>query len=140
MIFIYWTTTCCCKALYALPSKHFLLFSIYIGIYSNLTDHNPAHIPNNMKAIWNNQVIAESDKTIVVENNHYFPADSLKKAYFKPSETHSTCPWKGLASYYSLDVDGQHNKDAAWYYPAPKDAAKQIANYVAFWKGVKVTA
>lgn len=92
-----------------------------------------------MKAIWNNQVIAESNDTIVVENNHYFPKDSVKAEFLKDCTTQSTCPWKGLASYYTLDVDGKQNPDAAWYYPAPKDAAKQIAGYVAFWKGVKVT-
>jgi len=92
-----------------------------------------------MKAHWNNQVIAESDQTIVIENNHYFPKESVKAEFLKPSDTHTTCPWKGLASYYTLDVDGQQNKDAAWYYPEPKDAAAQIKNYVAFWKGVKVT-
>jgi len=93
-----------------------------------------------MKATWNNQVIAESDKTIVVENNHYFPAESLKKELFKPSSTHSSCPWKGSASYYSISVDGKTNTDAAWFYPEPKDAAKQIKGYVAFWKGVKIEA
>nr|MBC7613092.1 DUF427 domain-containing protein [Pseudopedobacter sp.] len=71
-------------------------------------------------------------------NNHYFPSSDIKKEFFKSSETHSTCPWKGAASYYSLEVNGQQNKDAAWYYPEPKDAAKEIKNYVAFWKGVKV--
>jgi len=92
-----------------------------------------------MKAVWNNQVIAESDKTVVVENNHYFPQDAVKQEYLAPSDTHTHCPWKGEASYYSLKVDGQENKDAAWYYPHPKDAAKNIENYIAFWKGVKVT-
>jgi uncharacterized protein (DUF427 family) len=91
-----------------------------------------------MKATWNGQIIAESNKTIVIENNHYFPPSDIQKEFFKSSETHSTCPWKGAASYYSLEVDGQQNKDAAWYYPEPKDAAKEIKNYVAFWKGVKV--
>lgn len=91
-----------------------------------------------MKAIWNGQVIAESNNTVVVEGNHYFPADSVKSEFFKDSSTHTTCPWKGLASYYSLEVDGKANPDAAWYYPAPKDAAKQITGHVAFWKGVKV--
>jgi uncharacterized protein (DUF427 family) len=93
---------------------------------------------NRMKAIWNNTVIAESNDTIVVENNSYFPPSSINKAYFKLTETHTTCPWKGVASYYSLEVDGQTNKDAAWYYPSPKDAAKQIEGHVAFWKGVKI--
>ena len=92
-----------------------------------------------MKAIWNGQTIAESDATVVVENNHYFPKDSVKAEYLTDSQTHSTCPWKGLASYYSLTVDGQTNTDAAWYYPEPKPAANQIKGYVAFWKGVKVT-
>ena len=93
-----------------------------------------------MKAIWNNQVIAKSNDTIVVEGNHYFPADAVKKEYLQPSDTHTTCPWKGLASYYTLQVDGKINKDAAWYYPEPKEAAKEIKNYIAFWKGVKVEA
>ena len=92
-----------------------------------------------MKAVWNNEVIAESDDTIVVENNQYFPADSVKKEFLKPSDTHTVCPWKGTASYYTLEVDGKENKDAAWYYPHPKPAAKNIENYVAFWKGVEVT-
>lgn len=91
-----------------------------------------------MKAIWNGQTIAESDATIVVENNHYFPKNSVKTEFLADSQTHSTCPWKGLASYYSLTVDGQTNTDAAWFYPDPKPAANQIKDYVAFWKGVKV--
>ena len=92
-----------------------------------------------MKAEWNNQIIAESNATIVVENNHYFPLEAVKPEYLKPSSTHTTCPWKGLASYYTLDVGGKQNHDAAWFYPEPKDAAKQIKNYIAFWKGVKIT-
>jgi uncharacterized protein (DUF427 family) len=91
-----------------------------------------------MKAIWNGVVLAESDKTVVVEGNHYFPPDSINHAYFRESDTHSTCPWKGLASYYDIVVEGKVNKDAAWYYPSPKEAAKQITGYVAFWKGVEV--
>lgn len=91
-----------------------------------------------MKAIWNNTVVAESDDTIVVENNHYFPADALKKEYFEDSIAHTTCPWKGQASYYSLRVNSELNKDAAWYYPDPKPAASQIKDRVAFWKGVRV--
>ena len=91
-----------------------------------------------MKAIWNNTVIAESDDTLVVENNHYFPADSIKQEYFKDSNTHTTCPWKGLASYYTLEVDGQVNEDAAWYYPKTSELARQIEGRVAFWKGVEV--
>jgi len=91
-----------------------------------------------MKAIWNGQVIAESDNTLVVENNHYFPKDSIKKEYFSVSETHTVCPWKGTASYFSVDVNGNSNKDAAWYYPTPSELAKNIKNYVAFWKGIEV--
>ena len=86
-----------------------------------------------MKALFNDQVIAESDETEVVEGNHYFPPASLKKEYLTESELHTTCPWKGKASYYSLEVDGQTAKDAAWYYPDPKDAAANIKDYVAFY-------
>lgn len=92
-----------------------------------------------MKAIWNNQVIAESNETKVVENNHYFPASSVKKEYFIDSNTQSNCPWKGVASYYTLEVDGSQNKDAAWYYADTKHAAKEIEGYIAFWKGVQIT-
>lgn len=91
-----------------------------------------------MKAIWNNEIIAESDQTIVIEGNHYFPPDSINTKYFKSSETHTTCPWKGVASYYSLEANGSVNKDAAWYYPETKPMASGIKGYVAFWKGVKV--
>jgi len=90
------------------------------------------------KAIWNDAVLAETDKCEVVEGNQYFPPDSINKQYFKESSTHTTCGWKGVASYYTVEVDGQENKDAAWYYPTPKDAAKNIEGYIAFWKGVKV--
>jgi uncharacterized protein (DUF427 family) len=90
------------------------------------------------KATWNGKTLAESNDCIVVEGNQYFPADSVNREYFKESNTHTTCPWKGLASYYSVEVDGKTNPDAAWYYPEPKDAAKQIKNYVAFWHGVNV--
>ncbi len=92
-----------------------------------------------MKAIWNGKVIAESDETEIVEGNHYFPPDSINKKYFEESETQSVCPWKGTASYYSLTVDGERNADAAWFYPDPKDAASQIKNHVAFWKGVEIS-
>lgn len=92
-----------------------------------------------MKAIWNNKIIAESDETIMIENNHYFPPKSLNKKYVKESETHSVCPWKGTASYYTLVVDGSENTDAAWYYPKAKNAAKEIENYVAFWRGVQIS-
>lgn len=91
-----------------------------------------------MTATWNNQTIAESNDTIVVENNHYFPIGSVKREFLKESDTHSACPWKGTASYYSLEVDGKTNKDAAWYYPEAKEKAKNIEGYVAFWKGVEV--
>ena len=91
-----------------------------------------------MKATWNGQVLAESDDTIVVEGNHYFPPDSLHREFFRDSDTHTTCPWKGLASYLDVVVDGNANRDAAWYYPEPKEAAKQITGYVAFWKGVSI--
>ncbi len=90
------------------------------------------------KAIGNGTVLAESDKCEVVEANQYFPLDSINKQYFQQSSTHTTCPWKGVTSYYSIGVDGQVNKDAAWYYPTTKDAAKNIEGYVAFWRGVKV--
>jgi uncharacterized protein (DUF427 family) len=92
-----------------------------------------------MKAIWKEAVLAESDDTIVIEGNHYFPSDSVHKEYLKESDTHTTCPWKGEASYYTVVVKDAVNKDAAWYYPAPKEAAQQIKGYVAFWKGVEVT-
>ena len=92
-----------------------------------------------MKAIWNNQVIAESDDTVVVEGNHYFPAEALKEEFFRPSATQTVCHWKGTASYYDVVVDGETNKDAAWYYPDTKPEAKNIENRVAFWKGVRVT-
>ena len=91
-----------------------------------------------MRATWNNTVIAESDDTVVVEGNHYFPAASVNQSLLVGSDTTSVCPWKGTASYYSLSVDGQQNPDAAWYYPAPKDAAAQIKDHVAFWRGVTI--
>ncbi|CAN5376294.1 DUF427 domain-containing protein [soil metagenome] len=91
-----------------------------------------------MKAIWNNTVLAESNETVVVEGNQYFPAESIKTEYFQPSETHTVCGWKGTASYYNVVVNGDTNKDAAWYYPETKEDAKNIEGYVAFWKGVVV--
>lgn len=91
-----------------------------------------------MKAIWNGKVVAESSDIVTVEGNAYFPADSIVREHFEPSETHSACPWKGEASYYSLVVAGERNGDAAWYYPSPKDAAKEIEGRVAFWKGVEI--
>ena len=92
-----------------------------------------------MKAIWNGTVLAESDQTVKVEGNHYFPPRSLRREFLTPSAATSTCPWKGSASYYDVTVDGQVNKDAAWYYPDTKDAAKHVKGYVAFWKGVEVS-
>jgi len=91
-----------------------------------------------MKATWNNTILAESDDTVIVEGNHYFPPQSIKREYFQESATHTSCPWKGEASYYNVVVDGQLNKDAAWYYPDPKPAATEIKDHVAFWRGVKV--
>ena len=91
-----------------------------------------------MKAIWNGVTIAESDKTIVIEGNHYFPDDSINKEYFKPSATNSVCGWKGTASYYDVVVGSASNEDAAWFYPSPKTEAKDIENHVAFWKGIEV--
>jgi uncharacterized protein (DUF427 family) len=91
-------------------------------------------------ARWNGEVIAESDETVVVEGNQYFPPSSVRTEFLTPSETHTTCPWKGRASYYTLRVNGAENEDAAWYYPAPKDAAAEIKDHVAFWRGVEVTA
>ena len=92
-----------------------------------------------MKATWNGTVIAESDDTVVVEGNHYFPESSITPGLLRDSDTHSVCPWKGTASYYSLDVNGTVNPDAVWYYPEPKDAAAQIKDRVAFWRGVQVS-
>ena len=93
-----------------------------------------------MKAIWKGRTIAESNDTVVVEGNHYFPADSLQRQYVRASATTSICPWKGTAHYYTIDLDGELNPDAVWYYPEPKAAAAQIKHRVAFWKGVQVVA
>jgi uncharacterized protein (DUF427 family) len=91
-----------------------------------------------MKAIWHDTVLAESDETVVVEGNHYFPPDSVARAHFRDSSTETTCPWKGQARYYDVVVGEAVNADAAWYYPEPKEAAAQIRDYVAFWRGVRV--
>ena len=91
-----------------------------------------------MKATWKGAVLAESDETVVVEGNHYFPAESVNREYFRESGTHTTCPWKGEASYYDVVVGDEVNADAAWYYPEPKEAAKEIKGRVAFWRGVRV--
>ncbi|MBT3046854.1 MAG: DUF427 domain-containing protein [gamma proteobacterium symbiont of Ctena orbiculata] len=91
-----------------------------------------------MKAIWNGRIVAESDDTLIVEGNHYFPPDSLNREYFRSSSTTSICSWKGTASYYTISVDGRENRDAAWYYPSPSAAAEEIRNHVAFWHGVEI--
>lgn len=91
-----------------------------------------------MQAIWNGTIIAESDETLVVEGNHYFPVSSVREGVLRTSAKHTTCPWKGKASYYSIEVDGRVNKDAAWFYPDPNPAADNIRDHVAFWKGVEV--
>jgi uncharacterized protein (DUF427 family) len=93
-----------------------------------------------MKAIWNGRIIADSDDTLVVEGNHYFPESAVDRSLLRASDTHTTCAWKGIASYYDVVVDGQVNRDAAWYYAAPKDAARQILGRIAFWRGVEVRA
>jgi len=93
-----------------------------------------------MKAIWNGAVLAESDETIVVEGNHYFPPNEINNEYFHESETHTVCGWKGTASYYDIVAGGETNKDAAWFYPSAKAEAKELENYVAFWKGVEMVA
>lgn len=90
------------------------------------------------KAIWEGAILAESDQTIEIEGNQYFPPDSIRKEYFQPNSQHTVCPWKGTASYYDVVVNGKKNASAAWYYPEPKSAAKQIKDYIAFWRGVQV--
>jgi uncharacterized protein (DUF427 family) len=94
--------------------------------------------PRRMRAVWNGAVIAESDETVMVEGNHYFPAPSVDQRYLRPSSNHTVCAWKGLASYYDVVVGDQVNPDAAWYYPEPKSAAAEIKDRIAFWHGVKV--
>lgn len=91
-----------------------------------------------MKAIWKGTLLAESSQTIVIEGNHYFPSESVSREHFESSDYQSRCPWKGLANYYHIVVDGEKNENAAWYYPEPSEAAKEIKNYVAFWKGVQI--
>ena len=93
-----------------------------------------------MRATWNGKTIAESEETVVVEGNHYFPRESVDPALVAPSPKTSVCPWKGTAQYLTLTVDGAENADAAWYYAEPKDAAAELKDHVAFWKGVEVTA
>jgi uncharacterized protein (DUF427 family) len=91
-----------------------------------------------MRAVWKGEVLAESDETRVVEGNHYFPPDSINQEYFKDNDHHTVCPWKGVASYYDVVVEGDVNRSAAWYYPDPSAAAQEIKGYVAFWNGVRV--
>jgi len=91
-----------------------------------------------MKAIWENQILADSNETINIENNHYFPPSSLNTQFFTKSDTTTVCPWKGTASYYTILVDNKENIDAAWYYPSPKEAASEIIDHVAFWHGVEL--
>ena len=93
-----------------------------------------------MKALWKDTILAESDETIVVEGNHYFPPESINHEFFERSSTKTMCAWKGMASYYDIVVNGSTNKDAAWYYAATNDAASQIKNYIAFWRGVQITS
>lgn len=90
------------------------------------------------KAVWNGAVIAESDKTVLIEGNHYFPIGSVHREFLRPSETHTVCSWKGTASYHDIEVNGQCNPDAAWFYPNPKPAAAEIKDHIAFWKGIRV--
>ncbi len=90
------------------------------------------------KAVWNGQVVAESDKTVVVEGNHYFPPDSINLEFLRDSDDHTRCPWKGVASYYDVVVDGEVSRGGAWFYPDPSRAAKKIKDHVAFWRGVRV--
>jgi uncharacterized protein (DUF427 family) len=103
------------------------------GVYSPKAQRG-----NTMKAIWNGAVVAESEDTVIVEGNHYFPADALDTRLISDSDTTTVCPWKGTAHYYHLTVDGETNADAAWFYPEPKEAAADIRGRVAFWKGVRV--
>ena len=91
-----------------------------------------------MRAMWNGTVLAESEQTVLIEGNHYFPRDSVNTEYLHDSDTHTLCPWKGTASYYTVIVDGKHNRDAAWYYPNPSPAADHIRHHIAFWQGVTV--
>ena len=91
-----------------------------------------------MKAIWNEVILADSELTVVIEGNHYFPPESINRRFFTESSTHTRCGWKGIASYYTIKIEDDYNQDSAWYYPEPLDKARSIKNYVAFWKGIKV--
>jgi len=92
-----------------------------------------------MQAKWNGEILAESNETKIIEGNHYFPPDAIREEFFHHSETHTHCPWKGVASYYTIKVNDKENRDAAWYYPETSDLAKEIKGYIAFWKGVEVS-
>ena len=92
-----------------------------------------------MRAIWNGSILADSDDTVEVEGNHYFPASAVRMEFMQPSDTHTTCPWKGQASYFTVQVGGDTNPDAAWYYPEPREAAQQIRGRIAFWRGIEIT-
>lgn len=92
------------------------------------------------KAIWNETVLAQSNDTVIIDGNHYFPPESVNKQYFQESNTHTTCPWKGTANYYDIEVNGKTNRDAAWFYPNAKEKAKHFEGYLAFWRGVKIEA
>lgn len=92
------------------------------------------------KATWNGATLAESDDTVVVEGNHYFPVEAVRREHLQPSDTHTVCPWKGVASYYDVVVEGHVNHDAAWYYPEPREAANKVRGRIAFWRGVRVEA
>jgi uncharacterized protein (DUF427 family) len=113
-------------------------WSARFGFFCSLESKTFANEDDEMKATWRGTTVAESTDTVIVEGNHYFPADSIKLEHFKESETHTVCSWKGTAHYYDVVVAGEVNKDAAWYYPDPKDAAASIKNRIAFWKGVAV--
>jgi uncharacterized protein (DUF427 family) len=122
------TRACGCLGHFCLCRATFLNLLRLVGIYMGIM----------AKATWEGAVLAESDATVEVEGNQYFPPDAIRKEYFKPSDAHTVCPWKGTASYYDVEVKGKRNAGAAWFYPEPKPAAKQITGYVAFWKGVTV--
>lgn len=125
------------------PQVQFIVYvagalTVVVSIVSNYTAKSKQEGGKKMRVTWKGALLAESDDTVVVEGNHYFPADSIKREHFRESETHTTCPWKGVASYYDVVVGGEVNSDAAWYYPEPKDAAQEIKDRVAFWRGVRV--
>jgi uncharacterized protein (DUF427 family) len=127
------------KSVFAAASDTFFPYT-FLNLYNllKLTRLSGIYMGIMTKAMWEGAVLAESDATVEVEGNQYFPPDTIRREYFKPSDAHTVCPWKGTASYYDVEVNGKRNAGAAWYYPEPKAAAKQIKGYVAFWKGVTV--